>query len=248
MLGLQQAVMNHLERDSCFDQRLIETERRILHMFSCLFTAIKSSSLLRIHHGNPSQRGLISEVRLIPVMPAIEFFDNRQPTAVDWLGIELNEPRTKTLCDAIGNPHANLVRVLHGIFPAVFLFDADAEDSGDCLASQSGPILLAILAVGPWGHNPASSLPVGKQSRGNLADCFHVEPAERTPSRIGNVARIRINCLDFCIPELPEFEQPFLAPYNVLTASSILGVVGSRQIHSAKPAKIFLTMHAVTHS
>src|SRR5262245_6507534 len=158
----------------------------------------------------------------------------------------LVEPRSQTIGDAVQHPYPCLIPVLHRIRPAMWCHDAHVEYAADRLAAQGRAILLAVLAVGPWRHRAATSLPVGEERRSKFADDPHIEPAIGT-ARIGDVARARIDLTDFAVPEPPQVEQPLLAPYDVLSPRRITLIVGTRQIHARERSEIGSAVLAVAH-
>src|SRR5579885_2057785 len=181
-------------------------------------------------------------------MPVIEFLDNRKPPAVNRLRVELREPRPQTVRDAIYNPKPDFLSVLHGILPAVLVFDSDAKDAHDRLPPERGAIFFAVLAVGPRRRDSVPALPIGKQCRRNLGDRLHVEFAQGAAACVRYVSGVRVDGFDLSVPKTPELEQPLLTPDDVLLSSRILRVACARKFHARKRFEIFPAMHAIAHT
>ena len=216
--------MHHFKGNARLNQRLIETQSRLLDFFAGLLSAVVQSALLRVDQAYARQRAEVPEVFFVGIVPGKDLFDDGQPAAVDGLGVEFDEPRAQPLRDAVGNPKANLVAVLHRVFPAMLVVDADVEHARDGFAAHGGAVFLAVLAVGPWSHDAAPALAIGNHGGRKLGNGLHVEIAQRAAAGIGNVARVRVDRADLLIPQTPKIEETLLPPEDVLLARRILRV------------------------
>src|ERR1700744_1176705 len=108
-------------------------------------------------------------------MPFVDFLNDGQPSPIDWLGVKFSEPGAKALRDSVCYPEANFIAGLDRILPTVSVLNTYTEDSPNGLLPHCGAVFLAILAVGPWRHQAASSLAVGEEGGCQFSDCFHVE-------------------------------------------------------------------------
>ncbi len=181
-------------------------------------------------------------------MPVVDVFHRLEPAPVVERAAELGEPRAQAVGDAVGHPDANLLRALHRILPAVGLLHSHAENAPDGLAAEGGAVLLAVLAVGPGGHQAAAGLAVGKQRGRQLADGLHVQVAERAAAGVGDVARRGIDLADLGIPQAPQLEQALLVPHDVVAPRGILRVGGARQVQAAEGVEIPPAVLAVAHA
>src|SRR5215475_3317959 len=152
------------------------------------------------------------------MMPFVDFFYDWQPSAIDYLSVEFGEPRPKTLRDAIGYPETNFIIGLHRVLPAIFIFDADAKNTSDCLLPHGGAIFFTIFAVCPWRHQTATTLTVSEERWCKLANRFHIERAECTAACVRDVTGFRVDLLDLLIPQSPQFKESCLVPQNVLAS------------------------------
>ena len=90
---IEKPVVNHLERDTRFDQRLVEAQRMIFQFLLRSLAAVERGSLLGVHQRDPRQWLLVTQVALRPVMPLVDVFDDLQPAPVVERSGELREPR-----------------------------------------------------------------------------------------------------------------------------------------------------------
>src|SRR6202020_679702 len=102
--------------------------------------------------------------------------------------------------------------------------------------------------VCPGRHKAGAALAIGEERGSQFADGLHVEFAESAAACVGNVTCVRIDVLDFSVPETPELEETLLMPDDVLTPGGILWVVRARQVQIAEGPKVFLTVLAVAHA
>jgi hypothetical protein len=104
--GFEKVIVDDLERDSGFDQRLVVAELRPVSFRVLLPSVIKRRSLIRDYDRHPREVGARDQVALIGCMPLIDIRDDGHPTLVEGLGVELTQPRAKTLSDTfpIGRP------------------------------------------------------------------------------------------------------------------------------------------------
>ena len=77
MLGVQQAVMDHLERNTRLNQRLIPAQRIVLDL-----RAVVPGRLLRIDQPHARKRTTVGEVVLVLLGPHINLFDLAQPSLI----------------------------------------------------------------------------------------------------------------------------------------------------------------------
>ena len=240
--------MHHLERDARLDQRLVHTQRVVLHLLARVGAAVEGGGLLRIDQRHPRQRRLVPQVALVAPVPVVDVLDHRQPALVVQVARELGEPRAQPVGDPVGDPDADLRRGLDRILPAIRLLDPHTEDPHDGLAAQRRPVLFAVLAVGPGRGEPAPRLAVGEQRGRQLADGLHVQVAQGAAAGVGDVARRRVDFADFGIPAPPQVEQALLAPEDMVPPRRVLRVRGARQVHRVGGAEVGLAVLAVAHA
>src|ERR1035437_4618739 len=108
MLTIKQSIMHHLEWNSRFDQCLVKAELRIFHQGSRLFSAIESRSLLRVNHPNSCKGSPIAKISFVCIVPFVDLLYEEEPSTIDYFGIELSKPGTKTLRDSVGHPEPHL--------------------------------------------------------------------------------------------------------------------------------------------
>src|ERR1700751_4647777 len=248
MLVVQKTIVHHFKWNSRFHHGLVKPKCRIFYLGVRILTSVANSGLLRIDHSHRSERMLIAQAFLVDVVPPIEFFDYRQPTLIDRLGVELGKPGSQAFCNAVDHPKPDLVSVLHGVLPAILFFETDAENTGDRFAAHGGPVFLSVFAVRPWRNDPAARLPVGKQRRRKLPNNGHIQFAQSPAAGIRDVTRIRIDSFDMGVPKTPKLKEPLLVPDNVFTTRGILRIFGSRDIEMSEVAEVLLAVLAVTHS
>ena len=104
MLGIEQAVVNHLERNSSVNQRLVDAERMVLDFRAGLRTSVELRRLLRIDNRYTRDRFQIAQVTLRFVVPGVEILDDFQsPLIVNAAG-NLVEPGPKAVGDSVDHP------------------------------------------------------------------------------------------------------------------------------------------------
>ena len=74
-----------------------------------ILSTLDCRRLLGVHQANARKGPLVAKVGFVCVVPIVDVFDDRQPTAIDDLGVELDEPGTKTLCNSIRHPEPDFV-------------------------------------------------------------------------------------------------------------------------------------------
>src|SRR4029079_11280388 len=102
-------------------------------------------------------------------------FDDTKPALVVKHARELCEPGTQIVGDALGYPDSNLGFTLHRVLPAIWFFEADAEDADDRFAAHCGAELFGVLAIRPGSSEPAAGLAIRDERGREFADPLHVE-------------------------------------------------------------------------
>ena len=112
--------------------------------------------------------------------------------------------------DGVGYPKANFVATLDRVLPAVFVFEANAEDSDRRLIAHRGAKFLRTLAAHPGRHEARATLAIGEQDGRKFTDGFHVQLCECAAAGIGDKAGFGIDLLNPGVPKLPQFEKALL--------------------------------------
>ena len=162
--------------------------------------------LLRINNSYFRQILFVTQKLFVLPMPIKNIPHHWHPSLIHWLGIELCEPGTQPMGNAIVSPQSNFSIGLHRIFPAVRFFHPHAEDAANGLASHGGTIFFAVLAIAPGRHGSTTRLLIGEQCLGKLSHCFHIQFRQRSTTRIGNECCVWIHGTNGLIPQSPQFE------------------------------------------
>ncbi len=101
---VQQPVVNHLERNARFDQRLVVAERVVFHLRARLRAAVIGCRLLRVNHRDARQGILVAEVPLVPVKPTVKILHHGEPAPVAQRAREFREPGTQSVGDPVQRP------------------------------------------------------------------------------------------------------------------------------------------------
>src|SRR5580698_5570401 len=117
--------------------------------------------------------------------------------------------------DPVHGPETDFVSVLNRVLPAKFLLDSDAENSDDRLGAHGGSKFLTVLSVFPGRRETASRLAICKQGGREFADTLHIEFAGGAAAGIRDVTGVGIEFANLAVPELPEFEQAILFPFDI---------------------------------
>src|SRR5262245_45191278 len=181
-------------------------------------------------------------------MPSVQVLNHFEPAVINHFAVELREPGPEIMGDPVNHPEPYFVAALDGVFPAVRLFHAHAEDAGDGLAAQRRAVFLAVLAIHPGRHKAAPRLAIREERRRQLPDGLHIEIAERPAAGVRNETRVRVDLFDLRVPESPKFEQPILPPHDILPPRFVLLVCRARQLHARKLLEILLAMLAVAYA
>ena len=184
---VHQPIVDHLEGDARFNERLIPAQRVVLDL-----GAAKPCRLLGIDQADPRERVFVAQVFLPLGVAAVEVFDWFEPALVVQHTGELGEPWTQVVGHPLGNPQPYLRFALDAILPAIRLFHADAEDADDGFAAHGGAEFLPVLAVGPRRGQAAACLPVGDEHGGKFADALHVQVTGGSAAGIGDDAGVRV--------------------------------------------------------
>src|SRR6266516_3314075 len=248
MRVVEQTVMHHLEWDARLDERLIPAEGVVLNFGPGAVAAIEPRGLLRIDERDSGERGFIAQVFFPAGVAAVDVLDHAQPTRVVEHATEFGEPRPQAVGRPVGDPDSNFSLALHGVFPAIRLFDPYAEDADDGFAAHGRAKFLSVFAVGPRRGKTAAGLTVGDERGGELADFRHVERTGRAASGVRDDAGVGIDLANLAVPELPQVEQPLLSPEQVSAAGGVLRIAGARQVVTRGGLKILQAVFAVTHA
>src|SRR5262245_42509347 len=98
-------------------------------------------------------------------MPSVQVLNHFEPAVINHLAVELCEPGPEIMSNPVNHPEPDLVAALDGVFPAVRLFHADAEDADDGLAAQRRAVFLTVLAIRPGRHKAAPRLAIREERR-----------------------------------------------------------------------------------
>ena len=113
MFAIEQAIMDHFEGDSGFDQCMVEAEARLIDLGGCFRSTIKPGGLLRVDQTDPRQRLFVPKIILVCVVPLEHFLHDGEPAHIHWLCVEFCKGRTKTLGNSIGHPEAQFGGALY---------------------------------------------------------------------------------------------------------------------------------------
>src|ERR1017187_8284884 len=128
---IQRAIVDHLERDTRFDESLIIAIEVVSRDSRASVRRSGTELLGRGDYRYAREIGGIAQVAFVLPVPVVDACDHGHPASVDWLGIELDHPRPESLRNAAGNPDPDLRFALHGVLPAVRFLKSHAEDSAD---------------------------------------------------------------------------------------------------------------------
>src|SRR6202034_848663 len=146
-------------------------------------------------HAYTSQGFLVAEIILVRIMPLEDFFHHGEPALVIRFRVDLGEGWTEILRYAVGHPEPDFVAALHGILPAILIFQADAEDTRDGFASERGTKFFCAFAGGPGGSQACAALAIREQGGRHLSDGLHIQLAQRAATGVGDVACVGIDLL-----------------------------------------------------
>ena len=188
----------------------------------------------------------MGEVGLILFGPEIDLFDAGEPALVVKGGGEFAEPGAHAVGDGVGSPDADLGGGVDAVFPAVGLFETDAEEADDGLVAHGGAILFGGFPHEPGWLESAASLAVGDE-HGSAAGGFDgVEGIVGSAAVVGDGGGLGIGFADFCVPGIDDGdEKPLLAPEDVGFAGGILRVCGAGEIEAGGGPEVFAAVDAV---
>ena len=106
---LDQALVDHLERDAGFDQGLAIAVLGILHL-----RTVERLRPRRVDDRDAGKVFGIAEVFFVAPVPFVDFFDRRHPARIDHLAVELAHPGTEALRHAGVHPRSDFGTGLYG--------------------------------------------------------------------------------------------------------------------------------------
>ena len=180
-----------------------------------VIAAVVQGGLLGVDEGDASERLLVGEVRLVLFGPEIDLFDAVEPALVVEGGGEFAEPGTHAVGDGVEDPDADFGVAADAVFPAIGLFEADAEEADDGLVAHGGAIFFGGFAHEPGRLETAARLAVGDEHGSALADRDGVERIVCAASVVGDGAGFGIDCADLCVPEIDKADETLRTPLDV---------------------------------
>ena len=130
-------------------------------------------------------------------------------------GGEFAEPGAHAVGDGVEDPDADFGGGVDAVFPAVGLFEADAEEADDGLVAHGGAILFGGFAHEPGRLESAAGLAVGDK-HGSAAGGFDgVEGIVGSAAVVRDGGGLRIGFADFSVPGVDDGDETLLAPEDV---------------------------------
>ena len=160
-------------------------------------------------------------------------------------GGEFAEPGTHAVGDGVEDPDADLGVGVDAVFPAVGLFDADAEEADDGLVAHGGAVFFCGFAHEPWGCEAAASLAVGDEHGSALADLDGVERIVCAAAVVRDGAGFGIDFADLCVPEIDEADEAVGTPLDVGAPRWVLRICRAGKIEAGGGFEVFTAVRAV---
>ena len=130
-IGRQKRFVNELERHPRFNQRVIHAAHVIVRAIAFRDAGMIRGGLLGVEQGNPRKGRFVSEITFVIVVPLVDTLDHGKPAPVVQHTGELRHPRAHPVRGAFRHPEPHFGFALHGVLPAIRLFESDAEDPAD---------------------------------------------------------------------------------------------------------------------
>ena len=211
-VGVEQAVVDHLEGDAGLDERLVPAERRVLDPLADAVAAVEPRGLLRVDEPHPGQRALVAQVPLGSVAPGEDLLDGTEPARVVQHARELREPGPHAVGDAGPRPRG-------GSRPR----SARSPSSGRAPRRPTlkmpptglPPIVarysFAFLPMAQGAMSPRRACRSANSIGARSPMLRHVQAAGGAAAGVGDEAGVGVDLAQLRVPEAPQGEEPLLA-------------------------------------
>ena len=209
------------------------------------FGAEVPRGLLGVDDGDAGDGLAVGEIGAVLLGPEKEVFDFREPALVVEGSGEFAAPRNHAVGDGFEGPDADFGVGGDAVFPAMAVFDADAEEADAGLgAAEEAAVFAGGFADEPGGGETAAALAVGGEEGDATAEVDGIDVGEGAAA-VGDGGGLGIDGADGRVPEVDEAHEALAAPGFPGPVRGILGVGGAGQVEAGSGAEVLDAVDAV---